>query len=1071
MIIGRLAVVRAVVLAAAIICLSGAGFAQRGGDASSVTNPDAAASSRQELRLRQIEAAKLPWIGAVVKDMPKDSSLSGVLVESVVAGSPAEKAGLRANDVITALAGRAVTSAAEFVRAVQSLQTGTNYPITVLRQGKKIDFLITPASRFSNPSSSSEITDAPAPRKAFLDINVLKYVFINPKNHEVTFVGKYDPAYNTGPIPYADLLQTALANPYPSFSLEPTQQSRETFDKFDKMVDADIKKMADQDYSNQWTQKLVNLLLYDASLKDDSKRFFRNCAEGLGITSDELRRLYEGAVGKVDVPTSEMFQLAAKLMRGIGSPSAADGLLALAAGGTPEEILRNMARAFGILSDYEDLEKRNLSPEQFRVEAIILCISEMCRKFEAPESGIKSRVSAIRSGSQSVDTLIDYMGQQMSEFIAKKAGRKMINGLVLGPEVLSKMYNVSAPQVELVFKNLSSDSLLGDIFFKADYRLKSICTFPDVRDKFPMHLTEQEFIQKEESAAGYRVPGGVGAGVGHTLIPADVKMRMSPVGDVVEFQSSKIKVHGWIITSLGSSDKKAAEFITSVVEKHSNYLTEHFDDYAKVYPEWHKLSEAAKMIALARWAKNNNFTIKVTDASGAKVSLPKYTTGFWSAVFQVYEDAGYMTFIQEGGTSFSEKEGEGWIKAQQDVAFTSDVSKQLAASAVFAELASDAALNGDLEAARDLADKSARAMTGEIDFTKLPSLEGIPVPGEPASYAAASAEAINQAADCLNKMQAAQKDLARAAEIASSSPDEAAKLTEQAKQAQDEAQAKLKQILNSVSLYKKDPSKAGEVLVALKSSSAVVSPIGSTSTSSGSQGTGSGGSTASKPEDWAAKRAKFSAELDEVNRQIAVTREALLKLNSAILANNKLFEEWEKSADEAFDRCVGTAADVAIDFGAGALADRYETIYELAKKLPNKPEDLIEKYRYLASLAKRMQEAKAAKDFADLAARENKTEAEMYETMRDGIGQIIGLLGLDKTVPGALWKYGSLAFDTAYNLKELYETWKNVSMLEANNAKLAEAVQKLSAKMKDLQEKSKDLKQKIDAAESAASAK
>jgi hypothetical protein len=1067
----RLILIRAISLAAAIVFLGGASFAQRGGDATTNINPDTGNASRQELRRFRIEASKLPWIGVVVKDLPNSSRTKGVLVESVVTGSPADKAGIREKDIIVSLAGNQVNSANEFTRIAQSLRIGNDYPLAVIRDGSKIDIIITPTSRptaDSNAASTSTgaiVSDVPAPRKGFLDINVLKYAFIDPKTHEITFVGRYDPAYNTGPIPYADLLQTALANPYPSFSLEPTKQSRETFNQVDKMVDADIDRMSDPNYCNQWAQKLLNLLIYDNSLQADNRRFFRNCAEALGITPDELRRLYEGAVGKINVPNNELFQLVAKLMRGIGSPSAADGMLALAAGGTPEEILRNMAEAFGITAQYEELERKNLSAEQFRVEAIILCISEMCRKFEAPESGIQSRVSAIRSGSQSVDTLIDYMGQQMSEFISKRAGRKMINGLVLGPEVLSKMYNTPAPQVELVFYNLPSDSLLGDVFFKADYRLKSICTFPDARDKFPLHLTEQEFMQREETARNYRLPGGGGAGVGHTLIPADVQMRVSPAGDVVEFQSSKIKVYGWMITPIGNLDKTASDFISSVIEKHSGYLTEHFDDYARAYPEWHKLSEAAKIIALARWAKKNNYTIKVTDAPGTKVSLPKYTTGFWSAVFQVYEDAGYLTFIQEGGTSFSEKEGESWIKAQPDVTFTSDVSKQLAASAVFAEQAVDAALKGDLESARDLADKSARAMTGEIDLTKLPPLEGIPIPSEPASYAAASAEAINQASECLNKIQAAQKDLAHAADIAASSPEEAAKITQQAKQVQDEAQAKLKQILNNVVSYKNDPAKAGEVVVALKNSSTVVTTVSSGSSSASQVG----GTTVSKPEDWAAKRTKLSAELDEVNKQIAVTREALVKLNATIQANSKLFEEWEKSADEAFDRCVGMAADVAIDFGAGALADRYETIYDLAKKLPNKPEDLIEKYRYLASLAKRLQEAKATKDFSGLAARENKTEAEIYETMRDGIGQIIGLLGLDKTVPGAVWKYGSLAFDMAFNMKELHETWKNVSVLEANNAKLAEAVQKLAAKMQDLQNRAKDIKQKIDAGDSAAS--
>jgi murein DD-endopeptidase MepM/ murein hydrolase activator NlpD len=60
---------------------------------------------------------------------------------------------------------------------------------------------------------------------------------------------------------------------------------------------------------------------------------------------------------------------------------------------------------------------------------------------------------------------------------------------------------------------------------------------------------------------------------------------------------------------------------------------------------------------------------------------------------------------------------------------------------------------------------------------------------------------------------------------------------------------------------------------------------------------------------------------------------------------------------------------------------------------------------------------------------------EIYEGLRDGLSQINGLLGLDKTVPGALWKYLCQGSDMAYNLIELRALWKNVGQLEQNNAR------------------------------------
>lgn len=1037
-----------------------------------------AANARHNLRLQSLERASKPWLGVMVKDAVETSEYTGVRVESVMPNSPAEKAGIRTGDVVTQIADTAITTPEVLAQTVSKLQVGADYPITLVRNGKIIKLRVhlepqsTGRSRFSTTESAPEISDKPAPRKGPLDINVLKYVLIDPKTHTVTFLGKYDPNYDTGPIPYKDYLRVALKYPYPSFSLDPPKDTLESLNKAEQILDAEMARLEDPAYGNQWAQKIADLLINDPSLQTDNKRFFEHCAEVMGITGAELKRMHDAATGKIDMPGTEFMGLASKMIRGIGLTKAGDALGVLAAGGTPEELLYNMAKVLGLSAEYDELARKGLSPEDFRKEEIILCISEICRHFEAPENEIQNIVSSIRSG-QSADLIIDYMGKKLSDYITNKSGRKMIDGLVLGPEIIAKLYNLPLPKAELVFHDLPSDSPLGDVFFKSDYRLKSICTFPDAKEKIKTHLTQQELMKREATAAMNQKLCNVSVFAGNRLVPGEVVMRVSPSGDLVEFEQSKIKILGWIIRMRGQADKETTDFVNASLSKYAEYLTDHYEEYAEAYPEWHKLSEAAKVIALARWANANGYSLRIPNDPETKVSLPKYVNGFWSAVFEADDNSQYLTFIAEGGASFSRDEGESWLKTQQDVTVTSDVSKQLAASAIFAEQALGAAISGDLESARELAEKSAQAMVGEIDLTRLPSLDGSVAPSELASYAAATGAAIDEAAECLNKMNTARKDLERAQQLATSSPDEAEKIKQQALQAQEEAQAKLNQILEQVKNYRSDPSKAEEALVVLRSDSAVVTPIGgSTSSTSGSatsQGSSSGSATV-KSENWSEKCAKLTAELDNVNKQIAATREALLKLNASIMANKKLFEEWESSADEAFDRCVVMAADVALDFGITGLVERYDTIYELAKKLPGEPKDVIEKYRYLASLTQRLSEAKAVNDVDGLASRENKTEAEIWETLRDGIGQISGLLGLDKTVPGKWWKYGSMAFDLAFNLTELRETWKNVEALEANNQMYAEAVRKLTTRMKELVDRQKEIKQKIEAGESAENA-
>lgn len=229
---------------------------------------------------------------------------------------------------------------------------------------------------------------------------------------------------------------------------------------------------------------------------------------------------------------------------------------------------------------------------------------------------------------------------------------------------------------------------------------------------------------------------------------------------------------------------------------------------------------------------------------------------------------------------------------------------------------------------------------------------------------------------------------------------------------------------------------------------------------------GNAPSSAAKPMDWSAKSALWIEELAHINRQLAVTRSTLLRLNELILVDRKLFAEWEKEADEGFKRCKDLALDGFIDATASYFSERYATIYDLAQKLPDKPEAVIEKYRLLASLYKRLQEAKAAKDLDGLANRTGKTDIEIYEMFRDGIVSILGMIEkVDKTAPGKFLKYGPVAADWLYELAGLGLVWKNVSALESNNAEYAKEVMVLSNRMRELQARQEQLVRNIEAGE------
>jgi S1-C subfamily serine protease len=102
-------------------------------------------------RLRQLlkQSAKAkPLLGASIADAasqarkrPGTPSI-GAYVGKVRAGSPAERAGLRPGDVITALGGQPVTRAADVHRLVPQMPRGRDVSLTYVRKGQEQDTLI-----------------------------------------------------------------------------------------------------------------------------------------------------------------------------------------------------------------------------------------------------------------------------------------------------------------------------------------------------------------------------------------------------------------------------------------------------------------------------------------------------------------------------------------------------------------------------------------------------------------------------------------------------------------------------------------------------------------------------------------------------------------------------------------------------------------------------------------------------------------------------------------------------------------------------------------------------------------
>ena len=81
---------------------------------------------------------RLDRVPLVVADQLEMPAGRGLVVVDVVPGSAAEKAGLKASDIILEFAGQAVTDdTIEFIKRVQEAKIGEKTDVTVLRKGKK----------------------------------------------------------------------------------------------------------------------------------------------------------------------------------------------------------------------------------------------------------------------------------------------------------------------------------------------------------------------------------------------------------------------------------------------------------------------------------------------------------------------------------------------------------------------------------------------------------------------------------------------------------------------------------------------------------------------------------------------------------------------------------------------------------------------------------------------------------------------------------------------------------------------------------------------------------------------
>jgi serine protease Do len=119
-------------------------------------------------------------IGPVSKDVAESIGLgrpSGAFVASVEKGSPADKGGIEAGDIVTKVDGRVIETSSELPRVISAVKPGSKVTLTVFRNGKPRDVGVTvgefepePASRVAKATESESTAPKTAIGVAVVDL-------------------------------------------------------------------------------------------------------------------------------------------------------------------------------------------------------------------------------------------------------------------------------------------------------------------------------------------------------------------------------------------------------------------------------------------------------------------------------------------------------------------------------------------------------------------------------------------------------------------------------------------------------------------------------------------------------------------------------------------------------------------------------------------------------------------------------------------------------------------------------------------------------------------------------------
>ena len=1013
------------------------------------------------------EASAPVRLGVRVDETPQGPRVSGILAGSLAAGL-----GIQPGDLIVSVNNQSVATPGELARAMEGVQPGNILAIALDRHGRRLvvsakatasgapglagatrsRHLTDPASEalLARAAARSAYVASASPSRRLNEINVLREVYINRASGQLVFVGSYDPKYASGPIPYAVLVNEALATPAPAFSLEGSSGLGSA--GFDRTAMArDLERFQrDPDAGVDWMKRVMDLFRNDPELASDRLRFARSLRDRLGVSEQDVRDYLAWDPRVTGPAPAGALKVVGASYTAAGLPQAGSAVVLLSRYSRGENTDENFLAIVSVLNIEGPLETfkdvlRSGGDEQAGNRVFMAALYQaLFRAMRTPEPDIEAVLAPYRAGRTQEADLIAFFEARQVETI----GPTLVNGMVLSQSLLKKLYALPPVRANLQTFGAPRASETMRIFFDADYLLKDVIFYGGMSEAFPGHQTLAPFLFAERRNAP--AEARTDPGYEHARMwmqPQSVTMAVSPDNTVVRFADAGVHMRAEVMDYEGAGPSARAWF-QSALDRYASRLSDNFDALASGYPAFHRLRETAKVLALVRWANQHGVRLAIAPTRYTPETLPPSVEGFWAATLLVSDgfESNAIGYSATGGVDFSQTLGGAWIQPQQAPQVASGALGQLAASAALADRAAAAAAGGDLESARALAEQSGRAMTG--DLSDLGPGAQVPLPpGVDIQEAATVTREVLSAAEAgTGRLLAVQQDLAAAKQLRATDAATADRNESVALQNQAYVQESLLEVKDLLAQYRSSPAQGERVVKQLKNlSNAMSGPLPPQPTVAPSPAPGPLSQDA--PGDIARTRAELAKELCDLRADLRRITDSQRRLSRSISQDVRELESWEREAAEAQSRARANLGSYLREVILGKYG---QFLKGKGAVLP--PARATETSKYLD----RFGQALAAKDVDDWSQEDRKD----LEWAGQALPMIAGVSDVDEGLK--LWlTTGDVLIKTGYDLFAEGLAWEAIINMEARNEEYRRAIESAAGRSEKIVERIREVQAQL----------